>query len=126
MQEKLSPVWKIETILDACESEASLTRFSIMADMNLLELALKPMEERTSSSDSWHIHDDLLLRDDVAARLRFWLYDAHRHRPRSILGRREAILSRGHIPLDYDEREKMYKRKRGEFADMAPSPLGFD
>ena len=49
-KKELSPVWKIETILDACESEASLTRFSIMANMNLLELTLKPMEERTSSS----------------------------------------------------------------------------
>ena len=81
-------------------------RFSIMADTNLLELALKPMEERTSSSDSWHTHDDFHLRDDVEARLRFGPYDAHRHRPRSILGPREAILSIGPIPLDYDEREK--------------------
>lgn len=114
MQEKLSPVRKIETILDACESEASLTRFSIMADMNLLELALKPMEERTSSSDSWHAHDDFHLRDDVEARRRYGPYDAHRHRPRSILGRHEAILSRGPIPLDCDDREKMYNRKKGE------------
>ncbi|MBQ7243388.1 MAG: hypothetical protein IJS52_04200, partial [Bacilli bacterium] len=114
MQEKLSPIWKIETILEAYEIQAILMRFSIMADMNLLELTLKPVEERTSSSDSWYTHDDLHLRDDVEARLRFGPIDAHRHRPKSILGRREAILSIGRIPLDCDDCEKMYNRKKGE------------